>query len=290
SGATGPAAFQPLVVAAALKRLSTSSPAEIVPAPLLRRALLRAATGAAVLVAALWFAGRPLLQTVETMWVALFPASIHIDVLPGDARVVAGQPVKIRAVVRGVRGAMTKLAPTMTVSAGNESRTVPLAQSGDGFEFAFESVDRTFRYTVAAGAHRSREYTVTALFPPRVRRIDVRYEYPTFAGLEPRDEKDAGDLYGPAGTRVHLRIHTDKPIASGALALSGAPSLPLRSASDEILETDLVLTKDDSYRLRLEDRDGLRTSGETEYFIRLMDDRPPDVRILRPGGDQQITP
>ena len=29
---------------------------------------------------------------------------------------------------------------------------------------------------------------------------------------------------------------------------------------------------------------------DTEYFIRLMTDRPPDVRILRPGGDAQITP
>ncbi|MCA1561070.1 MAG: hypothetical protein LC804_12655 [Acidobacteria bacterium] len=27
-----------------------------------------------------------------------------------------------------------------------------------------------------------------------------------------------------------------------------------------------------------------------EYFIRLMDDRPPDVRIVRPAGDQQVSP
>ncbi len=38
------------------------------------------------------------------------------------------------------------------------------------------------------------------------------------------------------------------------------------------------------------DAEGLRGGGETEYFIRLMDDRPPGVRIVRPGGDQPITP
>jgi hypothetical protein len=45
-----------------------------------------------------------------------------------------------------------------------------------------------------------------------------------------------------------------------------------------------------AYRVQLTDADGLRGGGETEYFIRLMDDRPPDVRILRPNGDQQVTP
>ena len=290
-GSEAAAAFHPLVVAAALKKLEATSPADIVTSSVLRRASLHAVAGSAVLAAALWLSARPVTQAFETAWVALFPDSIHVEVLPGDVRVVAGQPLKIRAVVRGVRGPLTRVSPTMTVAAGKESRTVPLAQNGDGFEFAFESVDRTFRYAIAAGASRSREYTVTALFPPRVRRIDVRYEYPSFAGLEPRDEKDAGDLYGPAGTRVHLRIHADKPVTSGAIALSGGTlTQPLRAAGDQILETDLVLTKDDSYRLRLEDRDGLRTNGDTEYFIRLMDDRPPDVRILRPGGDQQITP
>src|SRR6202008_4643923 len=58
----------------------------------------------------------------------------------------------------------------------------------------------------------------------------------------------------------------------------------------QVLEGELVLARDDSYRVRLTDRDGLRTSGETEYFVRVMDDRPPDVRILRPAADQQITP
>ncbi|HVS12176.1 MAG TPA: hypothetical protein VMS76_20105 [Planctomycetota bacterium] len=42
--------------------------------------------------------------------------------------------------------------------------------------------------------------------------------------------------------------------------------------------------------MRLADEDGLRSDDRTEYYIRLMDDRPPDVRILRPSADQSITP
>ncbi len=88
---------------------------------------------------------------------------------------------------------------------------------------------------------------------------------------------------------MRIRIHTDKPIAQGEIAL-GASAIPVRAVAPRTVEADLVLARDDSYRVRLSDADGLRSSGDTEYFIRLMDDRPPDVRILRPSADQQITP
>src|SRR6185369_13807535 len=73
-------------------------------------------------------------------------------------------------------------------------------------------------------------------------------------------------------------------------ALGSSAVLPLRATDDCRAEAELVLSKDDSYRIRLADLDGLDSNGEAEYFIRLMDDRPPDVRILRPSADQPITP
>ena len=42
--------------------------------------------------------------------------------------------------------------------------------------------------------------------------------------------------------------------------------------------------------MALADHDGLESAGDTEYFIRTLDDRPPDVRILRPASDKQVTP
>ena len=57
-----------------------------------------------------------------------------------------------------------------------------------------------------------------------------------------------------------------------------------------MLQAELVLRRDDAYRVQLADADGLRARDGTAYFIRLMEDRPPDVRIVRPAGDQGITP
>src|SRR4029078_6481843 len=69
-----------------------------------------------------------------------------------------------------------------------------------------------------------------------------------------------------------------------------SPAVSLQAAGERTVEAELVLARNDSYRIRLADGDGLKSAGEAEYFIRLMDDRPPDVRILRPSADQQITP
>ena len=56
-----------------------------------------------------------------------------------------------------------------------------------------------------------------------------------------------------------------------------------------MLETSFTLDKDAAYRVTLNDIDGLTNVDATEYFIRLLNDRPPDVRVMRPGSDRQVT-
>ena len=283
------APFAALVIEAALRRLEGVDAAALVPAAAIRRAATVAAAGAGLLLLAL-IAGRPgLSHAYEAARLRLFPGSVAVEVRPGDLRIRAGRPLTIAARVQADGAELARSSPTLTVTAGDESRVVEMAAAADGFEFHFESVDRTFQYTVSAGAVTSRTYTVTALFPPRVQRIDLEYRYPAFSGLSPRTETDGGDIHAPAGTRVRLAIHTDKPIAAGELAMASGASA-LTPAGAQVLQADLVLARDDSYRVRLTDRDGLASDGDSEYFIRLMDDRPPDVRILRPSADQGITP
>jgi hypothetical protein len=282
--------FHAVIAEAARRRILPIDPSKVVPSRAMRRAAFEAIGGVAVLAVAVALAWPAIGRAAESAWIAVFPDSIQVEVLPGDTRVVAGKPLRLRASVRAGRQLLTRFTPTLTVSAGGEERSVAMTPDGTGFQFSFDAIDRTFRYRVTAGSTHSREFTVTALFAPRVKQIDLRYEYPSFAKLPPRDEQNGGDIYAPAGTRVHVRVHTDKPIASGQLALRGTAAAGLRRAGDRTLEGDLILAKDDSYRVGLTDADGLGSTGDTEYFIRVMDDRPPDVRILRPAGDQQITP
>src|SRR4029078_5536581 len=101
---------------------------------------------------------------------------------------------------------------------------------------------------------------------------------------------DGGDVYGPAGTRVRVMVHTDKPVREGALAFSqGQPAARLSRVDDRTFAVSLTIAQESAYRVGLVDPDGL-TSESVEYFVRVMDDRPADIHILRPCGDEGITP
>jgi hypothetical protein len=70
----------------------------------------------------------------------------------------------------------------------------------------------------------------------------------------------------------------------------GGQRIPLERAPGGAFETTLPIKADGSYRVALTSRDGLSSPGDTEYFIRVLDDRPPEVRIIRPASDRQVTP
>src|SRR5690606_24187528 len=125
---------------------------------------------------------------------------------------------------------------------------------------------------------------------PRVARIDVEYAYPKALALPPRVEQDSGDIYAPAGTDVKVLVHTDSPTETGRLNLAGGSALDLRAESPTLLSGALRITENGSYRVALTGREGFKSDGETEYFIRILDDRPPEVRIVRPANDRRVTP
>ena len=260
--------FLDLVVESAVRRVEAIGAAGIVTPQALRRAGAEALAGVAMLAVAAALAWPMLARASEAAWIALVPQSIQVEVLPGDTRVAAGKPLTIRASVRAGGRLLTRFTPVLTVEALSAESCPQPGRRPDrcddarrrGFSVLARSVDRTFRYRVTAGSRRSEDFTVTALLAPRVTRIDLHYEYPAYTSLAPREERDGGDIYAPAGTKVRVRVHADKPIASGKMVFAqatpgvkGQPrSIPAActDVTDQVLEGELVLARDDSYRIR----------------------------------------
>ena len=289
----GKDSFAPLVIDAAARRLQAIEMARIIDPEAVAAGRRRLALAVVVAIAALALARPFLSRAAQVAYIRAFPGSVAVQVAGGDVRVPAGRPVTLAAQVTGRNFALDRITPVVTMEAANGAvASVPMERAGDRYELRIASLDRSFKYSVTAGPAKSSAYRVTALFPPHVQRIELHYDYPSFTGLKPREERDGGDVYGPAGTRVRVVVHADKPVAAGRLAFSagqGLPGVALSPASERSLESTLTVKNEASYRVALVDADGLRSEG-VEYFIRIMDDRPPVVHILRPSGDQQITP
>ena len=261
-----------------------------------RKRALAAVAALAVFAAALVMWRVPGWQAFQTTRMFVAPPTLTLHVLPGDARTQAGIPLKIAARLDGLLDGVAPSAATLHVKSGGKDLAVPMTREGNSYKVEVP-VERDFTYKIVTDRLASRDYKVTALHPAQVERIDIEYEYPKFTGLKPRLDENSGDIFGPAGTKVKVRITSNKPVTGGALAMRGGTPVPLAAPTSapansdgrEVLETSFTLDKDAAYRITLNDVDGLTNVDATEYFIRLLNDRPPDVRVMRPGSDRQVT-
>ena len=289
--ASGPATgFRELLLADAAERLRGIDPARVVTPARVRRAAARGGLALAVLAAVAVFGSAPLSRIAATAWLHALPSGAELAVDPGDFVLVAGQPLRVRARFRGGNGVRGRTPPILSVLDGMTPRQIRMRPAGGGWVAEFPSVARSFRYRVAAAAFTSRDYLVEALSPPRVTRIDVEYTYPAFTGRAPRVEEDGGDLFAPAGTAARLVVRTDKPVAQGALVLSDGRRVALDDAGDGRRTATLVVEGNGRYAVRVVDAHGLSNRDAGDYVIRAAADRPPAVRVVRPGGDREITP
>jgi hypothetical protein len=262
----------------------------VVPTARLRRSALEASAALILLAITLYSARNKAVESFDALAFALFPSMIQLEVKPGDARVPHGSTVRIEARLAGNRAPVTTRLLRTDGSAGEAWRTEDLTTEGAGrFALAIESVETTFQYRVVAGAISSPTYTITAVKPPRVKRIDVEYTYPKGLGLASRLEEDGGDIYAPAGTAVRVLVSSDRPAATGSLLLGAGSPVHLAPGPDGRLVGLLAVEGDNSYRISLADGDGLASRGDTEYFIRRMEDRPPEVHISKPARDRRVT-
>ena len=289
-GIAAPSPMNAAVAADAVRRTRDLDLDRIVSRRTLRHAAIRATAATLVLCGVAGFAFEPAGRAARVLALYLFPSRLALEVLPGDVKVREGDPLRILVRIPGAAGGVVPVLRIGNgVGGGNAWREARMDAASDGFAVGFDHVAESFRYAVTAAGTSSREYAVTVIRPPRVERIDLRYEYPAAFGMRPRQEEDGGDIYGPAGTRVHVVVHPDKPVTQAALTLTGGRRVVLNERGGA-LEGDLTIVEDGSYRVALADADGLANPGDTEYFIRTLEDRPPDVRIMRPASDRQVTP
>ncbi len=285
--------FGPVVRADAADALARLDEARIVDPDDRRRAWLWAGAAVAAVLVGAGFAAPTAVRAARTARFVVAPPQMTLQVTPGDRRVVKGSALAITAQVQGAPADLDVPVPELLVEGEGARAAGRFTRRADGtFEVRIPSVDQSFTYRVRAGGLRSSTFRVDALDRPRIEGIDLSYVYPAFSGLQPRTETDSGDIYAPAGTQVTVTVRASKPIRAAELRATdgeGARALPLQVGGDRSAAIALTVARDGAYRIALTDTDDVDNGEDTEYFIRVMDDRPPDVRIIRPAGDRGAT-
>jgi len=219
---------------------------------------------------------------------------VTITVEPGDATLVAGDDLPVRASIvgpledapalayrfEGEEAAELEMAPVEVVEAG--------AEAGDaGLEVlaTLRDVRTPLRYSVVTGTESSPEYAVSVVDRPFVTGVRLDYDYPSYSGLLPRTvDENNGDITALRGTKVTVTIGASKPLTRAQLVSPGGP-VAMSAVSPRAYEAVLVVDEDADYTIEIEDEDGLANPDPPTYSIVAIRDERPLVRIVDPGED-----
>ncbi len=206
---------------------------------------------------------------------------------PGDVRVAKGEPVTIQVSVKHKRLKRAEIRRQLPDGNDSVERMALIAEEPDGtkrFSLTFPAVEEGFDYRVRAGAALSRYFDVTAVEPPTVTKLEVKYDYPEYTGLpDAGGETETGEIRAVAHTRVSVTATLNKPAWSAKLILNETPSAAEPVIAENRVTWDFELTSGmrGSWHLDLADEEGF-ANQPSSYPIEVLPDKAPTVQILAP--------
>ena len=231
-----------------------------------------------------------------------------IRVIPGDAAVRRNGDQLVVAELLGLQVSQARLHARFGRTSRWDTVAMEPQPTGSGFEFLLAGIPDDVEYYVDAGSVSSPHYHLRVADVPSVERIRVRLHYPTWTKLTDSVSDPGGDVRAVSGTEASIEVTTDRPLGKGALVLDDGQEIALASAADAVPARTAATRGSAPGPARGEHylgviriaRDGAyhvaaRIGGKPvriseDYFIEAQPVQPPQVAIVRPGGDYHASP
>ncbi len=229
------------------------------------------------------------------------------SIRPGNTRIPEGASITVEAHAVGV---IPDTAQLLRSSGGPwQSLTMqPDKGNTDTFRVTVSGVYESFRYRVAAGDGRSREYRVDVVKRPAIEKMNLSYTLPDYTGpAKKRIEDTKGDIAAIPGTMVTVEIQATKPLQQAKLKIKDGADIPFDKADNGTWQASFVLWNSElkatppergvrvlnapaQYQVLLTDTEGYDNGDPLWRSINLLRDQPPNVAITTPGKDVQVKP
>ena len=244
----------------------------------------------------------------EPLAVTEFLPEIEISVEPGDLELQRGSSVTI---IARVSNAAPDSIDLRLQDDNVNWQAVSMNRDGSGsnsatYSYFIPSLQADTTYYVAfeeRGQQSSPQYQINLFDLPQIEQINLAFDYPDYTRLTDTTEEGSGDMIVPEGTQVALDIQFNKAIATARVEfeesyrdseevgseLTAYPDLDLEIDGD-IGSASFTVTRDGVYRIFATDLAGLESQEPLDYFIRAIEDAPPELSLRRPGRDQEVMP
>jgi len=178
-------------------------------------------------------------------------------------------------------------------------RMSPLA--GKRYQFTFTRLTGPFKFFVEGGDDITAEHSVDIVTPPSIDSVKLFYEYPPYMRMAntPADRPEtSGNVVAPIGTKVRLEALTNEDLKSAVLAIgfkgketvSDVPVAKTAEGHPRLLQGVFTVSETLSeYALNLTALNGLGNRDPIRFTIKGVEDRPPDIVVKDPLGDEFVT-
>jgi hypothetical protein len=237
-------------------------------------------------------------ETVDVTSTAM-PISLLVE--PGDIEMQRGSPLTVTVRVENAQpGALTLRLQDDRLNWRDYPMLLDSSDSnGATFSYYLPAVvkDSNYLISLAGEEQSSRQYQINLYDLPEIEQIDVAMDFPDYTGEEDRIEFDGGDIVAAEGTEITLTVTFNKPVARAEIQFSGAESETDREYINGSLDVDglqattrFTVASDGVYRITAADLQGLQSESPLDYYIRAIEDQPPQFTLRRPGADRDVMP
>ncbi|MCJ7498613.1 MAG: hypothetical protein MUO78_10860, partial [candidate division Zixibacteria bacterium] len=227
------------------------------------------------------------------------PQKFFFEISPGNAEVLKYSDVKIEIRTLGEKPSRVDFYWNNEGGEWNEERLekIKKIQPQDSlqmkkefdFEYTFKQVKRNIIYYAKAEGIKSEQYKLKVTDKPRIIDLKLTFNYPKYTQLKPLviDQND-GTIEALVGTKVKIEATANKDLARGDLVFSDSSKVEMKIEGKKAIG-EIIVRKDDSYHLEVEDKSGNKNPDPIEYKITKKDDQVPEVEIIQPGMDCDLT-
>jgi DNA repair exonuclease SbcCD ATPase subunit len=228
------------------------------------------------------------------------PQKFFFVISPGNEELVKYSDLRIGIDVEGEKPKNVNLFWRNEGSGWNKEKLSQTRKSGGvkgqetsktepDFSRQFKEVKRNFEYYAEAKGIESERYRITVVDKPRVVGLRLTFLYPRYTRLETQvvDEND-GTITALGGTKVKIEARSNKELRQGEIVFSDSTRKKTR-VEGNVATAEIVVRRDASYSIQLQDKSGNRNQDPIEYKITRLEDQFPFVEILEPGHDRDLT-
>jgi len=204
-----------------------------------------------------------------------YPRGSAVDITVKRARPFAGEPaLRIRSA--GSQGEVWRREEMKSLSSGE-------------YGYRIEQLTTALEYTISWSDWITPIFSLKPLAYAQAGDFTVRYRCPAYTGLPVQTVQGTPNLSGLAGTRVQVNARCSGKVRKAVAVTDQGLTYPVEIGADGI-SWQMVLKKSGTYRLLLEDEDGMSDPEPPVYDIAVIADRVPSVEIVSPKDDLFVSP